>query len=147
MFYDCLDLKDNDIILKLVKTVDAIPEKKWVPAYYFDVYLFDGTKVGSCDLRVGHNENTYIGGNIGYKIGEPYRGHRYAAKAVILLLKLAKKHDLKFVYVTCSPTNIASSKTCEIAGGKLIEKTKVPEDNDLYKEQGLTEVLVYKFEL
>ena len=146
MFYDCLDLKDNEIVLKLTKTTEAQPEKKWVPAYFFDICLLDGTKIGSCDIRIGHNEKTYIGGNVGYNIDEPFRGHRYAAKTLKILFELAKKHDMKYLIVTCDPTNYASSKTCQIAGGVLLETAKVPEDNEMYKD-GLREVLVYKFEL
>jgi tagatose 1,6-diphosphate aldolase len=69
MFYDISDLKTKEICLQLEKTCEAQPEKKWLPAYYFDICLLDGTKIGKCDLRIGHNEKTYIGGNIGYSIG------------------------------------------------------------------------------
>ena len=81
MFYDVSDLKDSEIFLKLTCTCDAQPEKRWLPAYYFEICLLDGTRVGSCDLRIGHNEKTYFGGNIGFGVDEAYRGHRYAAKA------------------------------------------------------------------
>ncbi len=66
MFYDVEDLKTDEIFLKLYKTCEAQPEKRWLPAYYFEICLPDGTKAGTCELRVGHNEKTYIGGNIGY---------------------------------------------------------------------------------
>ena len=61
MFYDVTDLKDEEIFLRLVKTCDEQPEKQWLPAYYFDICLLDGTKIGYCDLRIGHNDKTYIG--------------------------------------------------------------------------------------
>ena len=61
MFYNTDDLKDNEIYLHLRKTCDEQPEKQWLPAYYFDICLLDGTKVGACDLRIGHNANTYLG--------------------------------------------------------------------------------------
>ena len=90
MFYDTQDLKDNDIYLRLNKTCEEQPEKKWLPAYYFDICLLDGEKVGHCDLRIGHNQKTYIGGNIGYGIDEAFRGNHYAAKACKLLFRQAK---------------------------------------------------------
>ncbi|MDD4290637.1 MAG: hypothetical protein PHX51_00095 [Clostridia bacterium] len=90
IFYNTDNLKDNEILLRIVKAADAQPEKRWLPAYYFDICLLDGTKVGTCDLRIGHNDKTYIGGNIGYEIDEQYRGHNYAAKACFLLFLLAK---------------------------------------------------------
>ena len=55
--------------------------------------------MGVCDLRIGHNDNVYYGGNIGYSIGEAYRGHHYAAKACLLLFELAKKHNLEYVII------------------------------------------------
>lgn len=144
MFYDVADLHDGEIVLKLKRTCEAQPEKRWLPAYYFDICLHDGTVAGYCDLRIGHNDKTYIGGNIGYGIHEPYRGHRYAAKACALLFKQARKHGLEYVIVTCVPENAASYRTCEIAGGVLQEIADVPEDNEMYAE-GKRKVKVYKF--
>ena len=90
MFYDVDDLKSDEIFLRLKRTCDAQPEKRWLPAYYFDICLPDGTPIGDCDLRIGHNDKTYVGGNIGYGIDEEYRGHHYAAKACALLFRQAK---------------------------------------------------------
>lgn len=146
MFYDVSDLKTEEIFLKLVKTCDAQPEKRWVPAYYFDICLYDGTKIGYCDLRIGHNDKTYIGGNIGYGIDEPYRGHHYAAKACLLLFCQARKHGLDYLTISCQPSNKASSRTCEIAGGEYIETADIPEDNEMYAE-GKRQVMIYRFAL
>ena len=144
MFYDVTDLRTKEIYLKLTKTCEEQPEKRWLPAYYFDICLSDGTIIGNCDLRIGHNDKTYIGGNIGYGIEGKYRGHRYAAKACELLFKQAKKHHMDYLIITCVPDNIASSKTCEIAGGKLIEIAAIPEDNEMYAE-GKRQVKIFKF--
>ena len=54
----------------------------------------------------------FYGGNIGYGINAEHRGNNYAGKACKLLFKLAKKHSLDYLYITCDPTNIASAKTC-----------------------------------
>lgn len=146
MFYHTDDLKTDEIWLKLTRTAEEQPEKKWLPAYYFDICLPDGTAVGHCDLRIGHNEKTYIGGNIGYGVEEAYRGHRYAAKACELLFRQARKHGMHFLIITCVPDNVASSRTCEIAGGKFIEIADIPEDNEMYAE-GKRKVKVFRFEL
>ena len=146
MFYDVSDLKDSEIFLKLTRTCDAQPEKRWLPAYYFEICLLDGTRVGSCDLRIGHNEKTYIGGNIGYGVDEAYRGHRYAAKACRLAFKQARKHGMKLLFITCVPENAASARICELAGGKLLEVADIPEDNEMYTE-GKRQVKVYRFEI
>ncbi|MDV4150941.1 GNAT family N-acetyltransferase [Clostridium sp. AL.422] len=146
MFYDVTDLRTKEIYLKLTKTCVEQPEKRWLPAYYFDICLLDGTIIGNCDLRIGHNDKTYIGGNIGYGIDEKYRGHRYAAKACELLFKQAKKHHMDYLIITCNPDNIASYKTCEIAGGELIEIAAIPEDNEMYAE-GKRQVKIFKFDI
>lgn len=111
MFYEVNDLRDDEIFLKLIRTCDAQPEKRWLPAYYFEICLLDGQRVGYCDLRIGHNDKTYIVGNIGYGIDEAYRGHHYAAKACRLLLKQAKKHGMDYLIITCAPENAASART------------------------------------
>lgn len=66
MFLNTDDLKNDEIQLVLEKTVSGDVERGWVPAYHFAICDNNGTKIGVCDLRIGHNENTYYGGNIGY---------------------------------------------------------------------------------
>ena len=146
MFFDVSDLKTEEIFLRLVKTCDAQPEKQWVPAYYFDICLIDGTKIGYCDLRIGHNDKIYIGGNIGYGIDEPYRGHHFAAKACALLFHQARKHGMDYLTISCQPSNKASSRTIELAGGEYIETADIPEDNEMYAE-GKRQVMIYRFTL
>ena len=146
MFYDTEDLRDGEIMLQLERTAEGNPEKNWVPAYYFGICLPDGTRIGQCDLRIGHNDRLYIGGNIGYGIDEAYRGHRYAAKACRLLFRQARKHGMDYVIITCDPDNTASARTCELAGGQYLETADIPEDHDMY-ERGFRQVLVYRFNL
>ena len=137
------DLHDSEIRLSLRQTKEAVPEKNHVPAYSFDIELLDGTHVGECSLRVGHNRLTYYGGNIGYGIDESYRGHRFASKACKLLFRLAVMHDMDYVLITCSVDNPASSRSIQLAGGMLIATEDVPEDTDQY-QRGSRRVLVYK---
>lgn len=145
-FYPVEDLKTQELFLRLDRTCEAQPEKNWVPAYYFSVCLPDGTKIGQCDLRIGHNDRLYIGGNIGYGIDEAYRGCHFAAKACKLLFRQARKHGLKYVIITCDPTNRASSRTCELAGGQYLETANVPEWHNMYDE-GYRQVMIYRFNL
>ncbi len=146
MFIDTSFLKNDEIQLVLKRTSEADVEKGWVPSYHFTICDPDGARLGACSLRVGHNESTYYGGNIGYGVDEAHRGHHYAGKACLLLLELAKKHDMGYVIITCNPNNHASRRTCEYAGGKLIEIAKLPEDNDM-RADGETESCVYRFDL
>ncbi|MCR4622234.1 MAG: GNAT family N-acetyltransferase [Clostridiales bacterium] len=140
------DLSDAEITLKLVRTSEGQPDRNYLPSYCFNICLADGTYLGYCDFRVGHNENTYYGGNIGYTIIEEHRGHHYASKAVKLLLGLAERHGLDYILITCQPDNIASSKTCERAGGELIDTVSILENNEMY-QRGRKSVKVYRFTL
>lgn len=134
MFFDTTDLKDQEIYLSLYKTADENKDKGYMPAYYFKIIrCSDDTIVGECDLRVGHNDNIKIGGNIGYEIYEPFRGNHYASKACKLLFILAKKHKMDEVIITCSPENIGSRKTCEYSGAKLMGIIDIPSWNDMFK--------------
>lgn len=148
MFYNTDDLKTDEVFLKLIKTKKADDEKGLVPSYHFKICLLsDKIEVGLCDFRVGHNKKLYFGGNIGYTVYEPYRGNHYAGKACRLLLGLARKHDMKYIYITCNPENYASRKTCEYAGGILVTIADLPPDNDMYIEDGERQKCIYRFDL
>lgn len=145
MFFDTDFLKNEEIQLILERTADGDPVKNWVPAYYFDICDSNGIKMGVCDLRIGHNDMLYYGGNIGYRIDEEFRGHHYAGKACRLLFELAKKHGLQYVIITCNPDNFPSRKTCEYAGGTLLEIAELPLDNDM-RSRGETEKCIFRFD-
>lgn len=93
-------------------------------------------------MRIGHNEGFITEALLGYRVDELYRGHHYTGKACLLLFELAKKHYLKYVFITCRPDNYASRKTCEYAGGKLLEISQLPKEHDLRKggdpEEGIS---------
>ena len=141
------DLIGEEIALVLDHIQDADPERGWVPAYCFWICDKQGNKMGVCDLRVGHTEGLYYGGNIGYTVQKEYRGHHYAAKACRLLFDLARRHDLGYLYITCRPNNIPSRKTCEALGGRLVEIVELPEGHDLRRDDGHTHECIYRFEL
>ena len=146
MFFNTDFLKNDEITLRLEKTVEGNEEKDWVPAYHFAVCNDKGIKMGKCDLRIGHNDKLYYGGNIGYKIDEAYRGNHYAGKACFLLFELARKHNLEYLIITCNPDNYASKKTCEYAGGELLEIAELREDSDM-RERGETQKCIFRFTL
>ncbi len=146
-FLDTSDLSDGEIFLKLIRTDPGSRRRSWSPAYYFSICLAAGkTEVGRCDLRIGHNRQLYFGGNIGYQVHEPYRGHHYAAKACRLLFGLALRHDLGYVLITCNPDNLPSRRTCEGLGGELIDIAAVPPDNEMY-QRGEFEKCIFRFKL
>jgi tagatose 1,6-diphosphate aldolase len=74
------------------------------------------------------------GGHLAYGVHTDFRGHHYASRACRLLLPLAKRHGMSELWITCNPDNLASRRTCELAGGIFIEIVGLPEDIDMYQE-------------
>lgn len=142
---DTGDLTDGEIRLCCTRHTDYDLKRRFVPAYFFDICLADGTRAGTCDLRIGHNRRLYLGGNIGYTVFPPFRGHHYARKACRLLFRLAAAHGLEYVIVTCKPDNLPSRRTLEGLPGRLLETVVIPGESDMY-EKGYREVCVFRFE-
>lgn len=132
-FVDMPDLTDGGIELYCIAKKPAIPEKKWVPAYAFDIRC-NGSRVGEINLRIGYTDGLYYGGQIGYGVDEQHRGHGYAAKACRLLAPIIRAHGMKKVLITNAPDNIASRRVCEKLGARFIRMARLPEWHDLYKE-------------
>jgi tagatose 1,6-diphosphate aldolase len=116
----------------------AVPKKGIVPAYHFWMRLRPEYRppvqiAGGIALRVGHGANLelYLG-QVGYIVHPPARGRHYAERAVRLLLPLARRSGLNPLWITCSPDNIASRRSCERAGGRWVETVCLPPDHGLY---------------
>ena len=146
-FFDTAFLASDEIKLVLERVREAEPARKRLPAYCFLICDSRGSPLGSCDLRIGYSDDLYYSGHIGYEIAEPHRGHHYAAKACRLLFSLAKKHGMDYLYITCTPDNLPSRKTCEALGGSLLEIAELPEDHDLRVEKGHTQECIFQFTL
>ncbi len=146
-FLDPGRLVDDELELVFVKKTSK-PEKELVPAYEFEMRNTGTTKkIGNINLRIGNTDKIVkYGGHIGYGVEPEYRGHKYAARSCKLLFPFAKRHGINPLWITCNPDNIASRRTCEIAGGKLIEIVDLPEDNDQYKK-GDCQKCRYRFDL
>lgn len=139
-------LASDELTLFLTKTSPGDSTRGWVPSYHFDILSPLGDQMGLIDLRVGHVENTYYGGNIGYEIFPKYRGRSYASKACKLLFRLAEQHYMGYLYITCNPSNHASRRTCEKAGLDLIGIVSVPEHNEMY-HRGERKKCIYRIDL
>mmetsp|Transcript_40488 Transcript_40488/g.35931 ORF Transcript_40488/g.35931 Transcript_40488/m.35931 type:complete len:117 (+) Transcript_40488:51-401(+) len=108
-FKDPGELKDDDLELVLVKKNPADKGKGFVPMYDFEMRHSKTKEVmGNINLRIGDSESLYYGGHVGYGVDEKYRGHNYSARAVKMLLPLAKAHNRKSIDITCEVSNIAS---------------------------------------
>ena len=128
-------LVDDDLELVLIDKYLGNPNLNHVPAYRFKMTLTgQDEEIGRIQLRIGntHHIVTYAG-HIGFRVHEEYRGHRYAARACKLLLPLARKQGLEALWITCNPDNLASRRSCELAGAEFVEIADLPEDTDMYQ--------------
>jgi tagatose 1,6-diphosphate aldolase len=100
-----------------------------VPTYFFRmVHATSGAPMGTINLRIGHSAHLQLyAGHVGYFVDVDYRGNRYASRALRLLMPMARELGLDPLWVTCDPENIASRRTCELAGARLVEIVDVPE--------------------
>lgn len=136
-FHEPGRLVDGDLELILIEKDPGDPDIKYVPCYKFRMTLTGqpDAEVGHIELRIGDTEHIVrYGGHIGYGTAPQYRGHRYAARACQLLLPLAKSHGMTTIWITCNPDNLASRRTCEILGARMIEIVDLPRDTDMYQE-------------
>ena len=131
-------LIDGDLELVLERKVPADPVKGYVPGYEFAMRSHPGGEtIGHLRFRVG-DENGVLryGGHIGYDVEPAYRGHRYAARSLHLILPFARAHGLMRLWISCGPANIASRRTCELAGAALREIVDIPEEHEMRRHEG-----------
>lgn len=130
------ELVDGDLGLVLVGQTPEDPAKGFVPAYKFEMRRdAQSEKMGNIELRVGDTYRLRMyGGHVGYAVDSEFRGHRYAARACRLLFPLARHHGMKELWITCTPENAASRRTCELAGAVFVEIVDLPEDIDMYQD-------------
>jgi tagatose 1,6-diphosphate aldolase len=128
------DLSDGELGLALASFAEVHPVHK-VPAYHFRlVHRPTGEDAGHINLRVGHTAHVErYAGHIGYSVAERHRGHRYAARAVRLLLPAVRRLGIDPVWITCDPDNAASQRTLEIVGAVDVETVDVPADCVIYQ--------------
>ncbi len=146
-FLETEHLRDGEIYLKLYRTITAADAKVHAPVYVFNICLINTEIiVGEINLRVGENSSIFYNGNIGYEVIEQYRGNHVALKASKLIISLAKQHNMKALLITCNPDNLASRRTCELMGAKLLQIADLPQDSELYLE-GERQKCIYRIEL
>lgn len=89
---------------------------------------------GGLSLRVGREfELKMYLGHVGYHVFPPARGNHYAERSVRLMFPLARRHGMDEMWITVNPENVASRRTCERLGARLIETVDLPPDNLLYQ--------------
>lgn len=127
-------LRDNDLTLVVKELVPHDQVKNFVPGYVFSMHLDSVAEpVGAISLRLGDNYTLIMhAGQIGYGVDEAHRGQRLASRSVRLLKPLAKSHGFEELWITCDPDNLASRRTCELAGAELVEIVDLPSGSDMY---------------
>ena len=140
-------LTDGEVDLILEKKVPAHIERFKVTSYHFKIkkHLMP-YEIGKIDIRIGHNEITFYGGNIGYEIYPPYRGHHYAAKSCQIIKKVAESHGMTYLYISCLPDNLASNRTCQWLKTRWLGTYLVPFHNEMYLA-GVRQINVYEWHL
>jgi len=123
----------DEIALVLNRILHENEALERVPAYLFDIVFHDGTRIGQIDLRIGETHSLLMyGGQVGYGIDKPYRGHGYASAACELLKDIAIEIGYEQLWITCNPDNLASVRTCEHIGAQFVEQVDVPQHTELW---------------
>ena len=139
---------DGTVSLRVAKTSPADVHTGFVPAYGFEILRCeDGQTVGAIDLRVGYCRNTYFGGNIGYQVLEPFRNNGYATRALKLVLDVARRQGMPWVFVSCFGDNPPSRAVIQSCGGVLDLKRMLPAYTAMYREGMRGEIRVYRIRL
>jgi tagatose 1,6-diphosphate aldolase len=120
--------RDGDLRLELLRF--ELHTAHHSPTYQFHMVHRETREIlGNIRLSVGSTPHLErYAGHVGYGVLPKHRGHRYAARAVRLLLPLAFKAGLNPLWITCDPDNLASRRTLQLAGAELVEIVDVPAD-------------------
>lgn len=134
LFLDSFDFIVGPIVS--LRILSKVPQKgKELPFYWYSIVeAATGKTIGKISLKVGDGLQAYWGGNVGYEVDEPHRGHRYAYEAAKLLFPLARRHGMESLFISCEDDNAASARTIELLGGVLLEKGVPPKDYYAYSE-------------
>ncbi|MBN9416969.1 MAG: GNAT family N-acetyltransferase [Candidatus Eremiobacteraeota bacterium] len=140
-------MRDGTLRLELVGT-DPHDARLHLRCYYFGMFL-EGIEemVGEIELRLRDDRDTLLYlGQVGYSVEPDYQGQHLAARSLKLLKPLARRHQLRELWITCDPHNLASRRTCELAGAVFQEVVTLPRGHALYAV-GLRQKCRYRLRL
>lgn len=126
---------DERIIIKTDGEIDlTIPKDFEEYDNTFDIYLHDTDDfIGTIWFDEGNDEDfSKYCGNVGYDIKKQYRGNNYALKALKLLKDVMLDDDIKNMIFSISPDNIASRRTAEKFGARILCYRPIPKNHRLY---------------
>ena len=125
-FQELAPLTDQDLTVELARTVPGDTRRSILPAYECNL-LTQRRLAGNINLRVGNTFDILMYfGHIGYGVLPEFRGRHFAERACRLLLPLARRHGLDTVWITTTPQNLASRRTCERLGARLVDTVPLP---------------------
>lgn len=146
------EFKDNVNIFKgdeisLILNKKSLATGIFPKAYEYKIILNNqNVIVGWLDFQLAPSKEVFYRGHISYGIDEEHRGHNYASKAINLIKWCAKEHNFNLLVITCDPDNIASLKSIERAGAKLLGVFDIPEDHEL-AQYGVKQKCIYELSL
>ncbi|HUD08958.1 MAG TPA: GNAT family N-acetyltransferase [Candidatus Saccharimonadales bacterium] len=120
-------LIDGDLELRFLEKRKVMILKSCAWEFVFEMYLLDtNQKIGAIRLRLKLTPDLEeYGGHVEYEVDKKFRGNNFAARSFTLLLPLFRKIKINPIIITCDPTNIASIKTIEKIGGKLVSAKNI----------------------
>lgn len=128
------ELREGDLIL----TLDRFEIH---PVHHLQTYQFlmmdaeTGETTGNIRLSIGSTRHIEMfAGHIGYGVLPEHRGHRYATRAVRMLIPLASALGIDPLWITCDPENLASRRTLEHAEAEFVEIVDVPPDCIIFRK-------------
>jgi len=123
------DLSDGEIRL-VIKSVDEPDAEKGVSLRYgFSIIHMQGDEeIGVVYFAADTSDRQYLRGHISYGVSPAYSGHNYAAKACRLVRPVICMHKLDRVFIGAKYDNIASIRTIEKLGARLVARNDLPND-------------------
>ncbi len=126
------ELRDDVIELRLLRVLgpadvaDRPPALQFLaaaPECRFAIHrLVDGTRVGRIHLRLSDDPAIVRAlGHSGYEVDERHRRCGYAARALLVVRRLARHYGVAPLWVLIAPENVASRRTAERAGLMLVD--------------------------
>jgi predicted acetyltransferase len=138
-------IKGGTLTLKLIET--CVGDDKVIPFYYYEIFLNSiSSTIGKISIRIGHNEHSYINGNVGYEIDEPFRGNGFAIIAVMMTYSVARFHGMTHLIISCDEDNYPSKSVINKLGGVHIE-TITPPNNYVFYYDGIPKHSIYRVDI
>ena len=140
------DARDGGLRLRVDQIYDPDTSPWAVPAYRFDM-LVGEDRAGTISLRAGDDARLLrYAGHIGFSVEPAFRGRRLAGRAARLLLPLAASHDLRPLWLHCSPDNRASMAVMAWLGATYVETVAMAPDYHRYYDRGMRHTRRYRLE-